>query len=500
MESSRLILSRIRAAYRRHSHLLAGLAARAGSAQDLTAPLPLDPAIRTGTLPNGLTFFIRHNAQPEQPRDAAAGREGRLDRRGRRSARAGAPARAHGVQRHDALQAGRAGDVSRIDRRAVRPARQRLHELRRDGLHARRADRQRRRARARLRGAERLRRRHHARRRPRSTASAASSSRSGAAVWAPARGCRSRSSRRSSARRGTSTACRSGRRRSSRAFPPQRLRDFYPRPLPARSHGRDRRRRHRAGRGRGADPQELLGHAGTASGHASGLRDSAAQDTRYVVGLGPGGPGLVGDGDAQAPAHRAADDGATTAGRWPRAWCFRCSTRASARSRDSPMRRSSARPPATTRSAGRSRRSRVSARVNDGGDRQGAQRDRAGDDAASGSTDSARPSSIAPSGARSPDYERAYNERDKSQSSPARVRAGPSLSQRRGGARHRDRSRPRAEVPADDHRRGDGRARARDGPREQPRRDRRRRRRRRGWPRSPSRCCARRCARARPRR
>ena len=29
-------------------------------------PLPLDPAIRTGTLPNGLTFFIRRNAQPEK--------------------------------------------------------------------------------------------------------------------------------------------------------------------------------------------------------------------------------------------------------------------------------------------------------------------------------------------------------------------------------------------------------------------------------------------------
>ena len=35
------------------------------SAQDLAAPLPLDPAVRTGTLPNGLTLFIRRNAQPE---------------------------------------------------------------------------------------------------------------------------------------------------------------------------------------------------------------------------------------------------------------------------------------------------------------------------------------------------------------------------------------------------------------------------------------------------
>ena len=38
----------------------------AASAQDLAAPLALDPAIRTGTLPNGLTFFIRRNGQPEK--------------------------------------------------------------------------------------------------------------------------------------------------------------------------------------------------------------------------------------------------------------------------------------------------------------------------------------------------------------------------------------------------------------------------------------------------
>jgi zinc protease len=55
-------LSRIRAAYLVTALLLAGGAP--GFAQDLNAPLPLDLAIRTGTLPNGLTFFIRHNALP----------------------------------------------------------------------------------------------------------------------------------------------------------------------------------------------------------------------------------------------------------------------------------------------------------------------------------------------------------------------------------------------------------------------------------------------------
>jgi zinc protease len=69
-----LILRRITAAYRP-----AAVAARAAlaamlllllaaglRAQDLAAPLPLDPAIRTGVLPNGLTYFVRKNAKPEQ--------------------------------------------------------------------------------------------------------------------------------------------------------------------------------------------------------------------------------------------------------------------------------------------------------------------------------------------------------------------------------------------------------------------------------------------------
>jgi zinc protease len=35
-------------------------------AQDSASRLPFDPAVRTGTLPNGLTYFIRRNAQPEE--------------------------------------------------------------------------------------------------------------------------------------------------------------------------------------------------------------------------------------------------------------------------------------------------------------------------------------------------------------------------------------------------------------------------------------------------
>ena len=62
MGSSRRILSRISAAYL----LPLLLFTAAASAQDLAAPLALDPAIRAGTLPNGLKFFIRRNGQPEK--------------------------------------------------------------------------------------------------------------------------------------------------------------------------------------------------------------------------------------------------------------------------------------------------------------------------------------------------------------------------------------------------------------------------------------------------
>src|SRR6186997_3406510 len=37
-----------------------------GAAQDLSAPLPLDPSIKSGTLANGLTYFIRQNGRPEK--------------------------------------------------------------------------------------------------------------------------------------------------------------------------------------------------------------------------------------------------------------------------------------------------------------------------------------------------------------------------------------------------------------------------------------------------
>ena len=44
--------------------LLVLLSAPSAPAQDLNEPLRLDPAVRTGRLPNGLTYFIRRNVQP----------------------------------------------------------------------------------------------------------------------------------------------------------------------------------------------------------------------------------------------------------------------------------------------------------------------------------------------------------------------------------------------------------------------------------------------------
>src|SRR5512137_1385729 len=38
---------------------------QSNSQTDLSASVPIDPEIRTGKLDNGLTYFIRHNKEPE---------------------------------------------------------------------------------------------------------------------------------------------------------------------------------------------------------------------------------------------------------------------------------------------------------------------------------------------------------------------------------------------------------------------------------------------------
>jgi zinc protease len=63
--SSFSIVSRIRSACLAGALVLTTAGSGvAQSPQDLSAPIPLDTAIRTGTLANGLTFFIRQNALP----------------------------------------------------------------------------------------------------------------------------------------------------------------------------------------------------------------------------------------------------------------------------------------------------------------------------------------------------------------------------------------------------------------------------------------------------
>src|SRR5688500_10075787 len=50
---------------RRAVLLLALAAAPAAAAVDPSAPIPPDPEVRTGVLPNGMTYFVRANPLPE---------------------------------------------------------------------------------------------------------------------------------------------------------------------------------------------------------------------------------------------------------------------------------------------------------------------------------------------------------------------------------------------------------------------------------------------------
>ena len=100
----------------------------------LTAPVPVDPRITVGTLPNGLRYYVRANKQPERRAELrlvvnAGSMLEDDDQRGL----------AHFVE-HMAFNGTKhfpkqdVGDVPRVDRHAVRRARQRLHQLRRDRL------------------------------------------------------------------------------------------------------------------------------------------------------------------------------------------------------------------------------------------------------------------------------------------------------------------------------------------------------------------------------
>jgi zinc protease len=67
-----------------------------------TDVLPFDAAVTRGTLPNGLTYYIRKNGRPEKRVSLQlAVKAGSVDETGAR-----ALSRAHGVQRQPELQAG----------------------------------------------------------------------------------------------------------------------------------------------------------------------------------------------------------------------------------------------------------------------------------------------------------------------------------------------------------------------------------------------------------
>ena len=46
--------------------LLAAFLTLPAAAQQMMPEMPIDPAVKLGVLPNGLTYYIRHNALPEK--------------------------------------------------------------------------------------------------------------------------------------------------------------------------------------------------------------------------------------------------------------------------------------------------------------------------------------------------------------------------------------------------------------------------------------------------
>ena len=224
MESSRLILSRIRAAYLAIAAAVAAVVAargpRAGVRAGPRGPAPADQGGPDRHAAERADLLHPQERRAGRPRVSPACRQGRIDRRGRRPARARARARAHGVQRIGALSSGELVKYLESIGAQFGPHVNAYTSFDETVYMLERADRSRRRADARAGGAERLRRRHHARRRGdrqgarrghRGMARPAGGERAHAGA-AAAGGC--------SAARATSIACRSARRRASRASPP----------------------------------------------------------------------------------------------------------------------------------------------------------------------------------------------------------------------------------------------------------------------------------------
>ena len=95
-----------------------------------------DAEIVEGTLDNGLRYIVRSNDNPGRPRVDAPGDRRRFGRRDRRPGRRGPLPRTHAVQRHRGVPGERARRHAAQLRGELRRRRERVHELRRDGLRA----------------------------------------------------------------------------------------------------------------------------------------------------------------------------------------------------------------------------------------------------------------------------------------------------------------------------------------------------------------------------
>ena len=206
------------------------------------AVLPLWPEVKKGTLANGLTYYILQHGKPEKRAllwlavNAGSVLEDD-DQRGL----------AH-FDEHMAFNGTKRfpkdddRQLPREDRHAVRRRPQRVHQLRRDRLPARGADRQARVRRQGPRHPARLGRRRHATTRPRSRRSAAWCSRSGGSAAARRRGCSTSTPRCCSRARATRIASRSACRRSLKKAPRDALVPVLQGLVPPRPDGGDRGR------------------------------------------------------------------------------------------------------------------------------------------------------------------------------------------------------------------------------------------------------------------
>ena len=157
----------------------------------LDRTLPIDPAVRTGQAAQRTAVISSaSNGRPGQSRLDASGRERR--RRFRKKPISAGSRTSSSTWRSTAREHFKPGelvDVPRIDRRALRPARERLDVVRRDDLHARRARPIAPATSTRADGAAATSPAACRCCRRKSTRSAASCSRNGAAGSAPARAC-----------------------------------------------------------------------------------------------------------------------------------------------------------------------------------------------------------------------------------------------------------------------------------------------------------------------